>query len=241
MKTYKARGIVLHTVKYGDSSLIAYLLTDIGGRQTYMIQGVRSTRGRGNKGALFQPMFVLEFEGIESSRAELHRMKEVSNLIPLMPVPLDVRKSTVALFMAEVLYRLIREVEPNSPLFDFVCQAIVALDRMETGTANFHLWFLVRLSAFLGFYPGNEYMPGDCFDIREGVFRPSIPDHRMILAPEQAATLAALMEVPIDSLASIPLGRHQRSDFMSGMLAYFGYHFDSIHEVRSINILREVF
>ena len=231
----------MHTVKYGDSSIIAYLLTDIAGRQTYMIQGVRSTRGHGNKGALFQPMFVLEFEGLESPRAEMHRMKEVNNLIPLMSVPFDVRKSTIALFMAEVLYRLIREVEPNSPLFDFVCQSVVALDSMQEGTANFHLWFLVRLSAFLGFYPGNECCAGDCFDMRDGLFRASIPEHRMALVPELAAILAAFMECPVEQIASIPLGRHQRADFMNGILAYFGYHFDSIHEVRSVGILREVF
>ena len=81
--SYKARGIVLHTVKYGESSLVAYLFTDVGGRQTYMIQGVRSSRGRGNKAALFQPMFLLEFEGVEQPHAEMHRMKEVRNLVPL--------------------------------------------------------------------------------------------------------------------------------------------------------------
>ena len=158
--SYKARGIVLHTVKYGESSLVAYLFTDVGGRQTYMIQGVRSSRGRGNKAALFQPMFLLEFEGIEQPHAEMHRMKEVRNLVPLSSVPFDVRKSTVSLFMAEVLYRLIREVEANEPLFDFICSAVQQLDRMEQGVANFHLWFLVRLSAYLGFYPGNEYRDG---------------------------------------------------------------------------------
>ena len=35
MKSYKARGIVLHTLKYGDSSMVAYLLTDVGGRRSY--------------------------------------------------------------------------------------------------------------------------------------------------------------------------------------------------------------
>ena len=64
MKSYKGRGIVLHTLKYGDSSLVAYLLTDVGGRRSYMVQGVRS-RGRGSKLALFQPMFPVEFEGLE--------------------------------------------------------------------------------------------------------------------------------------------------------------------------------
>ena len=69
MKTYKGRGIVLHTLKYGDTSMVAYLLTDVGGRRSYMVQGVRSRSGRGSKLALFQPMFPVEFEGLESPRA----------------------------------------------------------------------------------------------------------------------------------------------------------------------------
>ena len=88
-RSYKARGVVLHTVKYGESSLVAYLFTDVGGRQTYMIQGVRSSRGRGNKAALFQPMFLLEFEGIEQPHAQMHRMKDAHNLVPLTSLPFD--------------------------------------------------------------------------------------------------------------------------------------------------------
>ena len=120
MKSYKARGIVLNTVKYGDSSLVAHLLTDRFGRQSYMIQGVRSSRGHGSKMALFQPMFALEFEGLESPKMEMHRMREIRNGILLSSIPYDVRKSTIALFMAEVLYRLVGESEPNAELFDFV-------------------------------------------------------------------------------------------------------------------------
>ena len=83
MRTYKARGVVLHTIKYGDSSMVAYLFTDLFGRMNYMIQGVHSSRGRGNKAALFQPMFLVEFEGIEQPQARMHRMKEVRSLTPL--------------------------------------------------------------------------------------------------------------------------------------------------------------
>mgnify|MGYP002604061073 CR=1 FL=1 len=108
MKSYKARGIVLHTLKYGDSGMVVYLLTDSGGRQSYMVQGVRSARGHGSKLALFQPMFAVEFEGLESSRMQMHRFREVRSGIVLQSLPFDVRKSTIALFMAEVLYRLVK-------------------------------------------------------------------------------------------------------------------------------------
>ncbi len=175
MKTYKGRGVVLHTLKYGDSSMVVYLLTDVGGRRSYMVQGVRSRSGRGSKLALFQPMFPVEFEGLESSRQQMHRFREVRTAFSLQSLPFDVRKSTMALFMAEVLYRLVRESEPNEALFDFVWGSVGALDAMQEGVANFHLWFLAGLSRFLGFCPGNEYMPGAWFDIREGLFTPVQP------------------------------------------------------------------
>ena len=104
LKTYKARGIVLNSLKYGDSAMVVHLLTDALGRQSYMVQGVRSSRGRGSKLALFQPMFALEFEGLTSSRQQMHRFREVQSGIVLQRMPFDVRRSTIALFMACLLY-----------------------------------------------------------------------------------------------------------------------------------------
>ena len=240
MPTYKGRAIVLHTIKYGDSSMVAYLFTDCYGRMNYMVQGVHA-RGRGNKGALFQPMFIVEYEGVELPHAQMHRMREVRNLVPLTSLPFDVCKSTIALFMAEVLYRLIRESEANRPLFDFLYDSVIALDRMEEGVANFHLWFLVRLASFLGFYPGNEPIEGGYFDIRGGVFTPHMPSHRMCMEPPEAALLGQLMGCRVDELATLLLSRVQRSRFMEAVLQFFSYHLDSIRTVQSVRILREVF
>ncbi len=241
MKSYKARGIVLHTMKYGESSMVVFMLTDALGRQNYMVQGVRSARGKGNKAALFQPMFVVDLVGLESPKMQMHRIREAHSGLTLTSLPFDVRKSTIALFMAETLYRLVKEVEPQSPLYGFVEGAVAALDAITDGIANFHLWFMVRLSAHLGFYPGNEYIPGGCFDIQEGLFVRSMPQHRLALSPENTRILDALMSAEVDALPSINLARTQRSAFLAAMLTYFGYHLDSIHSVRSLDILRDVF
>lgn len=241
MKSYKARGIVLHTVKYGESSMVVYMLTDTYGRQTYIVQGVRSSKGKGNKAAMFQPMFAVDFVGLESPKMEMHRMKDVRNALVLTSIPFDVRKSTVSLFIAEVLYRVVREVEPNSPLFDFVLGSIEALDALTNGTANFHLWFLVKLSFFMGFYPGNEYSEGAWFDIQEGLFTPVMPTHGMTMDRDSARLLHRFMEADMAELGNIKLAREQRSAFMTAVLNYFGYHLNSINNVRSIQILRDVF
>lgn len=241
MKSYKGRGVVLHTLKYGDSSMVVYLLTDVGGRRSYMVQGVRSTRGHGSKLALFQPMFTLEFEGLESHRQEMHRFREVHSGPVLQSLPFDIRKSTVALFMAEVLYRLVRESEPNEALFDFVWSSVGALDSLQEGTANFHLWFLVNLSRLLGFFPGNGYAEGDWFDVREGLYTPLQPAHGLAMNPHDARILRDMVECDVRCLAEIGLNRRERVDFLGALLGYYGYHLDAIHAVRSVGILREVF
>ena len=85
MKSYKTRGIVLHTVRYGEKSVVAYLLTDTLGRQTYMVGGVGSGKGRSNKMALLQPMFPLAIEGLEPPRTEMHRFRAAVLPFPLVP------------------------------------------------------------------------------------------------------------------------------------------------------------
>ena len=241
MKSYKARGVVLHTVRYGENSMVLFMLTDAVGRQSYMVQGVKGGKTRGNKAALFQPMFVLEYEGYESSKMQMHRMRDVQAAVPLTSLPFDVRKSTIAMFMAEVLYRLVKEMEPEDPLFEFVYNSVIALDALEDGIANFHLWFLVMLSSYLGFYPGNEYVTGSWFDIKEGVFTPVMPSHRIMIDRENTYILSALMGMRAEELGTLKLSREKRSSFLSAMLAYFGYHLDTINHVRSVQILKEVF
>ena len=192
--------------------MVVYLLTDTGGRRSYMVQGVRSRNGRGSKLALFQPMFPVEF------------------------------KSTMALFMAEVLYRLVREYdEPNQALFDFVWNSVGALDSMDEGVANFHLWFLANLSRFLGFCPGNDYSADDWFDIREGLYTKTRPQHVSFMTQECTRILRDMMECDVRCLAEIGLNRTQRVEFLNAVLVYFGYHLDAISAVQSVRILREVF
>ena len=106
-------------IVYGDKGVIVNMLTDTAGRQSYMVQGIRPT-AKGSKMALLQPMFAVEFEGLSSSKMTMHRMKDLVPGMVLQNTPFDVRKSTMALFMAEVLYRLIKDSEPSHDLFEFV-------------------------------------------------------------------------------------------------------------------------
>lgn len=243
MNTYKTEAIVLHTIKYGDSSVIAYMLTSLYGRQNYIVQGVGKggARGKSKKSALLQPMFPLEIVGLTSSKMELHRIKEVRLLEPLSALPFDIAKSTIALFMAEVIYRLVKEEQPDSELFDYVRSTVLALDGATEGVANFHLRFLAGLSRHLGFYPTNEYEEGNYFDITEGCFTPIQPMHGLHFAPAESALLDRMLRTPFAELGTIRLSRTERSNFLAAMLLYYGFHLDAINQVKSLKILSEIF
>lgn len=221
--------------------MIVHLLTDVGGRESFIVQGVRSSRGRGSKAALFQPLFAIEFEGLMSSRTELHKFREVRSGITLRRTPFDIRRSTISLFIAEVLYRLVKESGRNDSLFERVWSAIESLDTIEDGVSNFHLWFLANLSRELGFTPDDNYRSGAWFDIREGSYTPFKPTGGYAMSQNQSQLLNQMMTIGVAELGTIELSREQRVALLEALLNYYGYHLDAINTVQSIAILRELF
>ena len=242
MRPYKARGIVLHTVKYGDTGMIAYLYTDLFGRKNYIINGIRSAKSKNNRAAIFQPMFLLDFEGMEMSHSDLHKMKDITMSVKLSSIVYNPVKSTIALFMAEVIYKLVREQDQNISLFEFINDSVTALENMEEGIANFHLWFLLRLTAFLGFYPSTDfYVENSFFDVKSGVFVMDQPSHMLFIDRNESRILYNISKCDISSLKNIKLSRGERNLFLNSLLVFIGYHFDSINSVNSLEILKEVF
>ncbi len=242
---YKGRGVVLHTIKYGDSSLIAHVLTDCFGRQSYMVRGVRSQKGRGSKAALFQPLFTLEFEAEipKQSRGDLHYFKEIRTARVLSKTPFDIKRSTIALFIAEMLYRLVQESETNLNLFDFTWGAVEALDTIEDGVglANFHLWFMANLSRELGYVPTEIYRDGFWFNIAEGHYTEKRPIGQLSLSPKISEVFAMLLNLDVQQLSELKIGRETRIEVLEGFVSFYGYHLDAVHNIQSIKILQELF
>jgi DNA repair protein RecO (recombination protein O) len=172
---------------------------------------------------------------------QMHRFGAVQSGIVLQTIPFDIKKSTIALFMAEVLHRLVKESEANEMLFDFVWGSVEALDAATEGVANFHLWFLSNLCRFLGFSPGNEYQPKAWCNLAEGLYTTECPPREYRISQENALILRDMLECDVRYLGEIGLNRHQRVDFLAALLSYYSYHLDTINSVQSIRILQEVF
>ena len=233
---YKARGIVLHSMKYGERKLIIHIFTAQYGRRSYITKLSANNNGRG----LYQPLFILDFDAW-AGRGELHNIEQPQMAFCLGDMPFDIVKSTIALFLSELLYRLIMEGEPDPGLYRFVEESVAELDGMGDGVANFHLWFLVRLTEYMGYAPRDNYEEGYSLDYRNGTYTSEPPLHTLVMPPAEATLFHSLSGCTADELAGIGLAREQRVSMLERLTDLYGFHTDAIYSVNSLRILSEIF
>jgi DNA repair protein RecO (recombination protein O) len=151
----KTRGIFLHAVKYSETSLIATIYTESYGRQSFIINGMHS-KNSSVKASAFQPLYLLDLELYYKAGRDIQRLKNARIANPYSTIPFDIRKSSQVFFLSEILYKCLREEEPNTELFNFLYHSLSFLDLTDSGISNFHIWFLFKLTKFLGFSPSQE-------------------------------------------------------------------------------------
>ena len=240
--TYSAQFIVLHTIKYTESSLLIYAYTDLFGRQTYILRGVRNTKSHG-AAAHFFPLHILDAEVYHKKGALIQHIKEFHSKNPLYSIRTDLYKSVIALFMGEALYKTIKEEEPNAVLYQFLIDAIMELDALSNGVANYHLYFITRLCARLGYAPNNNYHPEytPIFDIPQGSFVPMSAASDLTFLSESSALLCQLCKAPnASAAANIPLNGTQRGLFIEAIIHYLSYHLNTPLELKSPRVLKQV-
>lgn len=238
----KTAGIVLHTLKYNDTSLIADIYTEVSGRASFLVPLPRS-RKSAVKAVLFQPLALVDLEADFRPNATLYKIKDAKSLYPFSTIPYDPYKSAIVLFLAEFLYRAVREETENRPLFAYLQHSIIWLDECRERYANFHLVFLMRLSRFLGLYPNLEdYAPGDYFDLLNGCFTPLRPQmHSSYILPQEAAQLTMLMRMNYETMHLFGMSRTERTRCLAIMNEYYRLHLPDFPVLKSIEVLKELF
>ncbi len=237
----KTSGIVLHYLKYSDSSIIAYIYTEYAGRQSFLLQGVRSKRAS-NKINLLQPLHILDMEVYHRTGRDLQKVKEVKSKVILNSLALNPYKTAIALFLAELLYKVLKEQEANPKLFGFLENSIEVLDVLENNFANFHLLFLVQLSKYLGFYPNNNYSAkNNVFDLQNGNFTDILPLHPYYISQSLSEKLSLLLSSGLQSDLPVKLGGEMRASLLDKLILYYSLQIPGLDNFRSLEVLKEVF
>ncbi len=237
---HKTSGIILHTTNYSDSSLIAKIYTEKFGLQSYMINGVRSKKSK-TKATLFQPMALVELVVSNSEKTSLQRVSEINIQHPYSTLPYNIIKSSIAIFLNEILYKTLKEEHPDEDLFSYIKNSFLILDLKTENCSNFHLYFLLQLSKFLGFYPqGNFSDTTNYFDLNEGNFISHAPSHNNYLKPPIAQLLDNLLNSNFECLQELKIDIIQRKMLLQALILYYQFHISSFGELKSLGILEQI-
>tara|TARA_B110000503_G_scaffold13783_2_gene18660 strand:+ start:1596 stop:2315 length:720 start_codon:yes stop_codon:yes gene_type:complete len=233
------KAIVLRAIKYGDSSLIVKAFTASSGIKSYLLQGILSQkRGKLNK-AHFMPLTQLEIIAQHKEKGGLERISEARIFFPYQTIHFDMAKNAMVLFLAEFLTNAIQEEAENEPLFSFIELALQWLDTHEK-TANFHLFFLVTISRYFGFYPSEDHKDAPYFDLVEGAFVDRLSLHPCIQEPE-ISYFKSILGINFDTLSDVKMSQQIRRELLKYLMIYYKHHLDGFRTPKSIHILNEVF
>jgi DNA repair protein RecO (recombination protein O) len=237
---HKTRGIVFKTTDYSENSIIVQIFTEKFGLQSYIVNGAKKPKAKMNRN-IFQPLHLLDMVVYHKNAGNVQRIKEVKNSPLLQSIPYDVIKSSLAIFLNEVLYKAVRQQSADENLFGFIFSSIEWLDNETDGLANFHLLFLIKLTRYLGFYP-DRYPAGnaDYFDLKNGVFTRYKPDSVLYLLPPYTGKFHMLLECSFENLPQIKLTNDDRRYLIQKLLEYYALHVESFGNIRSHEVLEEV-
>jgi len=235
---HKTRGIVFKTTDYGESSVIVQIFTEKFGLQSYIINGVKKPRAKISRNML-QPLHLLDLVVYHKSTGQVQRISELRNSPVLQSIPYNVIKSSIVLFLNEVLYKAVKQQSAEENLFDFIFNAIEWLDNQTESLANFHLLFLTRLTRYLGFYP-DQAGNADYFDMKNGVFSKYKPEGFSYLSPPHTQNFYSLLLCSFENLDKLKFSNDERRYLVQKLLEYYALHIESFGNIRSHEILEEV-
>lgn len=242
--THKTKGIVLRTVKYGETSVITTLYTELFGIQSYIVKGVRqSSKKTQGKANYFQPGAMLQLEVYHNDLKNLQFIKDFQWDYLYEHVLFDVIKNAVAMYIIELLQHSLKQPEANPELFYLIADSLKQLDKgNNTLAANLPMYFILHLASESGFQLQGEYSnQTPVLDLMEGQFVAEIPLHQNYTTGEVAQIISSINSIYFyQDLENIALNRNMRRQLLEVLQQYIALHITDFGEIRSLSILQEV-
>lgn len=233
------KAIVLSKLRYSDHDLIVKCYTQQFGVVSYLLKGVLKNKRGTTKTAYFQLLSQLQITSHHRENRSLQTIKDVKLNHHYISLQTNVLKTSVVMFLAEVLLSVLIEAEQNDTLFSYLEATLLWLDN-HSECSNFHLLFLLNLTKHLGFYPDTSNIDYEYFNLYDGKFQ-NKKIEKYSISGENLMLLKQLLGTTFDTLPLIKIKAKQRQSFLNMILLYFELHLGSFKKPKSLHILNQVF
>ncbi|NND62441.1 MAG: DNA repair protein RecO [Flavobacteriaceae bacterium] len=233
------RALVFSSIKYAEADLIVSCFTEDFGLKSYLLRGVMKSKKGKLRPSLFQPLTLLQLEAVHKDKGSLENIREAKLLHPYKTLHTEIVKSSLVLFLAEMLKNSIQEEEPNEELFKYLEQSVFWLDHHEN-VSNFHLLFLLNLTVYLGFYPDTSNLEAPFLNLMEGNFqKEAFGDY--CEAGDNVEVLKQFFGIDFDALENIKTTKKQRLGVLNLLLLYYQLHLQGYKKPKSLLVLNQLF
>lgn len=230
--------ILLKKVKYGEKNLILQTFTREKGAQALFLN---STFTKGKNKTSLSPLGIYEIV-VKQGRGDLLNVCEIRLKEKHYSLSSNVYKSSVILFLNEILMKTIKEYDVDNEMFDFIEGSLRIYNDLPGNQANFHLHFLLKFTALLGFYPNGKFekeLP--YFDLYEARFVSEQPISKLYIDLKLSPLFGALLNCSAEECDNIILSNEERRMLLSHIIDYYKIHVDAFRNVQSLEILETVF
>jgi DNA repair protein RecO (recombination protein O) len=235
----KSKAIVLSSLKFKDADLIVKCYTEALGSISFIVKGVLKSKKGKLRPAMFQMFNILDIEFLYRNKGKLEYFKEVKVEKHLNSISSKIYKSTIIMFLSEVLKSVISEEEPDKSLYNFMEISILHLEKTED-YANFHIAFLVKLSTFLGFSPHDPIQADDqYFNLNEGYFENT--ENKYSLNLTYSNYLKRFLALDLENSHQIKISKEERKKLLSLIIVYYELHIESFKKPKSLDIIESIF
>ncbi len=234
----QTQGIVLKQIRYNESSIIVTMYTIDFGIQSYLVKGVRK-KNQKNYAALFQPLSHLDLTSFSYKNNSLKIVKEGKSFFYFENLHSDPIKITLSFFLSDLLNTTLKEESSNPELFHFIHQSLQILDGEKEHYANFHLWFMLQLTKFFGFYPNTDFIAYPYFNLAEGTFvaTPSADS----CSKTDSNLIKSFLTLNINNVLLLKINKLKRQNILDILIKYYNLHNHTIANLKSLKTLKEIF
>lgn len=233
----KTKAVVLNAFRYQEKSLIVKCFTKDFGLKTYFVKNAFSKRNKNFNSAYFQPLNQLHIEAFHKEKGTMEYLREIKLTYAYQSIPFDFYKNSIGIFLAEILSNSIKVEQSDSTLYLFIETALVWLDEHDFN-ADFHLWFLLNLSKYLGFFPDTSNKTAVFFNPIEGCYTDvNTPD---CYTKYESHLFRKLCAISIQN-SELRFTNEERRVVLKLLLTYYDLHLVGFKKVKSLEILPELF
>ncbi len=238
---FSTKGIVLHRFKYSDSQTIVKVYTKKFGLQSYLVYGASSKKARQTL-SILQPLFLVDMQVYHNEKRDLQKLKEISNLFPFASIPFDIYKSSVSLFLAEFLMKILKENDIDEDLFSFLIEAIKTFDDKDVKHLNFHIILLFMMLSYFGIRPDNNFsLEKITFDLTSGKFIIGIPNHKDYAGVNLSLLIHKLFSIHLNNSKDFKISNNERRNLLNVIINFYTIHLGKPGKLKTLKVLQEIF